>query len=113
MKNADFLGIKEERKLDNYHQKKMIKEHLLQEAEKLTKQKTIKRKQRQINIVKQSINGKQDFYGRNIFIEEAIEKNYSSLLNFKNVNTKTFKSQILLRKKLVINEAILKGRDDN
>ena len=63
--------------------------------------------------MKQSINGKQDFYGRNIFIEEAIEKNYSSLLNFKNVNTKTFKSQILLRKKLVINEAILKGRDDN
>lgn len=37
MKNADFMNMKEGDKLDNYQQKKMIKEHLLQEAEKLSK----------------------------------------------------------------------------
>ena len=39
------------------------------------------------------LNGKQNFNGRNIFVEEAIEKNYSSLGNFKrNLTTmKAFK----------------------
>ena len=39
MENADFTKTKEFQNLesDSYQRKKMIKEHLLQEAEKLTK----------------------------------------------------------------------------
>ena len=60
------------------------------------------------------LNGKQNFNGRNIFVEEAIEKNYSSLGNFKRSLTtmKAFKQLMKLRNKLSVNEDRLKMKED-
>ena len=64
-----------------YHEKMALKEKLLQEAEKLTHDMNLRRKYRNLDMCNDKVKGKQDFFGRNLFVEEAIEKNYSALVS--------------------------------
>ena len=41
----------------------------------------LRRKYRNLDMCNDKVKGKQDFFGRNLFVEEAIEKNYSALVS--------------------------------
>ena len=62
-----------------FKKKEMMKEYIMQVAEQITKDSMMQKRKSYLKNFKRTMKAKQDYNGRNVYVEESVEKYYNAL----------------------------------